>query len=141
MTSSLSSLRPLRDSNGNKKRDLDGREKGILCMNLIRICSGGKSGLALIGKRNRPGAEWPRSDVQGSFIRGVATVVQYRCFFVDSSGGFVATDDFHSVNDTTAVENAETLAGKRGYRGFGFEVWQGDRLVHRQEPIDLPPAA
>jgi hypothetical protein len=61
----------------------------------------------------------------------VIIMAHYRCFFVDPSRGFLASDEFYSASDTTAVENAETLAGKRGYRSFGFEVWQGDRLVHR----------
>jgi hypothetical protein len=43
----------------------------------------------------------------------VIIMAHYRCFFVDPSRGFVALDEFYSASDITAVENAETLAGKR----------------------------
>jgi len=66
----------------------------------------------------------------------MAAMIHYRCFFVDPSRGFVSSEEFYSDTDAEAVVRAATLAREHGYRSLGFEVWQRDRLVHRQALID-----
>jgi len=60
----------------------------------------------------------------------------YRCYFVDPSPGFVGSEEFQATNDRSALERCMALLHKRGLRSVGFELWQADRLIHRQEPID-----
>jgi len=61
-------------------------------------------------------------------------LMRYRCIFFDASKGFVGSDEFASINDAFAVERATILWREHGTDGLGFEVWQGIRLIHRQEP-------
>jgi len=66
----------------------------------------------------------------------MTAMILYRCFFVDPPRGFVGSEEFYCGNDAEAVVRAATLARERGYRSLGFELWQGNRLVRPQEPID-----
>jgi len=63
-------------------------------------------------------------------------MIHYRCILVSPSTGFVGSEEFPTVDDTAAVERVATLTRELGDRGLGFEVWQGNRLVHRQSPVD-----
>jgi hypothetical protein len=80
----------------------------------FRITSNAESGFPLIGKHDQLRGKWRRGAAcQDPPINMVIIMAHYRCFFVDPSRGFVALDEFYSASDITAVENAETLAGKR----------------------------
>ena len=66
----------------------------------------------------------------------MAALMHYRCYFVDASKGFSGAEEFQSDSDAMAVERAAALIRERGFHSSGFELWQGNRLVHRQPPID-----
>jgi hypothetical protein len=58
----------------------------------------------------------------------------YRIYYCDDQGKVFSAHDFEATNDLDAVERASRLASGRK---LPFEVWQDDRLVHR-DPLALP---
>jgi hypothetical protein len=53
----------------------------------------------------------------------------YRIEFVDSSGNVSGIEKMERTSDDEAVEAALFIYAPR--LGSGFDVWDGDRLVHR----------
>jgi hypothetical protein len=53
----------------------------------------------------------------------------YRIEFVDSSGNVAGVERMERASDDKAVEIAHFIYAPR--LGAGFDVWDGDRLVHR----------
>lgn len=58
----------------------------------------------------------------------------YRIYYCDDGGKVFSAHDFEATNDDDAVERASRLASGRK---TPFEVWQSDRLVHR-DPLAVP---
>jgi hypothetical protein len=55
-------------------------------------------------------------------------MAEYRIHFKNHGDHYFATEYFHSDNDENAISAAHRLHVP--FIGRGFEVWQGDRLVH-----------
>ena len=64
-------------------------------------------------------------------------VISYRCYYIAVPRGFVEAEDFQTASDLTAIVRVATKVRQSGERDLGFEVWQGNRLVHRQESVDV----
>ena len=58
--------------------------------------------------------------------RGMAS---YRVYYRDLSGKLFSAADIEAPHDAAAIERAEALTRTRF---VPFEVWQAERLVHRQ---------
>jgi hypothetical protein len=56
-------------------------------------------------------------------------MTSYRLYYCNSEGTKFGADDFHAANDAGAIERARVLVK---LRSPVFEVWQGERLVHRE---------
>jgi len=65
----------------------------------------------------------------------------YRCHFVGPSGGFFSTHIVRAATIAQAIDSCEDRM-KSGWNGrgcIGFEIWQGDRRLHRlHDPAALP---
>ena len=55
-------------------------------------------------------------------------MTRYQCLFVNHAGEVFGSEFIEAESDTDAIETASTLF--RNGIGNGFELWQGDRLVH-----------
>jgi hypothetical protein len=53
----------------------------------------------------------------------------YDCRFIDHGDNVYSRASFHADHDDAAVDYARTVY-HHGI-GKGFELWQGDRLIHR----------
>jgi len=60
----------------------------------------------------------------------------YRIYYCDERYKVFSADDLEASNDRDAIERAGRLASGRK---ASFEVWQGNRLVHRN-PLAVPAA-
>ena len=54
---------------------------------------------------------------------------------MDTSKALTKSDAFDVDNDSAAIARLASLIRMRGYEGFGVELWQETRLVHRHGPI------
>ncbi|HYB08415.1 MAG TPA: hypothetical protein VEJ16_01945 [Alphaproteobacteria bacterium] len=54
---------------------------------------------------------------------------------MDFSQALTKSDAFDVTGDGTAIARVASLIRQRGYEGFGVELWQDTRLVHREGPI------
>lgn len=58
----------------------------------------------------------------------------YRCCFINREGVICRVEGFVANGDNKAVAKAERLFG--GFEHYvGFEVWQGSRLIARDEAV------
>jgi hypothetical protein len=62
-------------------------------------------------------------------------MASYRVCYCDAKGNVFSTDDVEAANDAGAMARARALVNSRAAL---FEVWQGDRLIHRSGG-DRPP--
>ena len=53
----------------------------------------------------------------------------YHCLFVDHGDNVYSRASFHADDDDAAVVYARTVYDNS--IGKGFELWQGDRLIHK----------
>jgi hypothetical protein len=56
-------------------------------------------------------------------------MASYRIYYCDPSGKAFSADDIEAPSDEDAIARADALAKNHT---VPFEVWQHDRLVHRQ---------
>ena len=70
---------------------------------------------------------------------------EYRCYFLrpatirfGAPSSIDTTQEFTAATDDEARLIAETMYQKRANQVHGYELWQGNRLVHRR-PADAPP--
>jgi hypothetical protein len=54
----------------------------------------------------------------------------YRAHFVDIAGNVVATREIECPHDNAAIEEARLLDSY--FIAMGFDLFEGDRLVHQQ---------
>jgi hypothetical protein len=72
--------------------------------------------------------------------RGLAmsNMVQYRCFFLDSTGAVRSDEMIECWEDQDAVETARDMLEHRPHY-HGIELWRGARRVHMEVRLpDIP---
>jgi hypothetical protein len=62
----------------------------------------------------------------------------FRCYFVDSGDHYVAREDVGSPTLADAIQMALALLAKRANfpACVGFELWDGDKLVHKHTTMN-----
>jgi hypothetical protein len=62
----------------------------------------------------------------------------FRCYFVDSSDHYVAREDVDSATLADAIQMSLALLAKRPNLPAcgGFELWDGDKLVHKHTTMN-----
>jgi hypothetical protein len=55
----------------------------------------------------------------------------YRAHFLDHGGNVFSVEDFHAEHDEAAKSYAAEVF--QSTIGKGYEIWQGDRLVHAED--------
>jgi hypothetical protein len=56
----------------------------------------------------------------------------YRVHFVDHAGSIIVIHEITCDDDGVAIEQAHLLDLR--FIAMGFDLWDGDRLVHRRRP-------
>jgi hypothetical protein len=64
-------------------------------------------------------------------------MAQYRCYFLDSSGGNSATETVECFGDREAVDIARNMLQQRSHH-YGIELWKGSRRLHHEVRIPVP---
>jgi hypothetical protein len=61
-------------------------------------------------------------------------VDSYRCYFLGADGRFIGVETLEAPDDDAALVEARRLYAIHAASGdanrYGFEVWQGARLIH-----------
>jgi len=69
----------------------------------------------------------------------VANIVQYRCYFLDSTGSIRSDETIECRYEQDAVETARDMLERRPYY-HGIELWRGARRVHMEVRLPEVPA-
>lgn len=56
----------------------------------------------------------------------------YRCFFLNLRSAIAGVEIVEAETDDEALRRAESLFLEKGAQFSGYEVWDGERRVHRQ---------
>lgn len=65
-------------------------------------------------------------------------MVQYRCYFLDSTGSIGSDETIECVREQDAVETARDMLDHRPHY-HGIELWRGARRVHIEVRVpDIP---
>jgi len=73
--------------------------------------------------------------------RGLAmrNMIQYRCFFLDSTGAVRSDEMIECWEDQDAVETARDMLEHRPHY-HGIELWRGARRLHMEVRLpEIPP--
>ena len=54
----------------------------------------------------------------------------YRLYFLDSGGRITAAENLEADTDGGAIDKARRVFAGTDF--FGFELWQGSRLLHKE---------
>jgi hypothetical protein len=59
-------------------------------------------------------------------------MARYRCYFIGSNGQLVGAETVVSDSDADAIAIADRLYAAKAFAN-GFELWQGDHQIVREE--------